>query len=92
MAELTQEQKRIAELEEQLAEVQSTEGSGKNPELEAKARQMARMSWMDVAFCLEELGMGDLGAKDVEQLQTALIDRKYDYLAGNNKTALSWQA
>jgi len=87
---MTKEQERIAELEAQLAEVQSEEGTGQNPELLAKAKQNARMSWMDVAFCLEKLGLDDLDADAVTELQEALVQRKYDYLSGNNKTALSW--
>lgn len=84
------DQDRIAELEAQLAEVQSEEGTGQDPELLAKAKEYARRGWMDVAFCLEHLEI-DLNADTVKDVQTALVNRKYESLAGNNKTALSWQ-
>jgi hypothetical protein len=88
---MTAEQ-RIAELEAKLAAVQSTEVGGKDPELLAKAKTLARMSWMDVAFILEYLGMDTLGEADVVDVQTQLVERKYEYLSGANKSALSWRA
>ena len=86
---MTAEQ-RIAELEAKLAAVQAEETGGKDPELLAKAKDRARMSWMDIQFVLEYLGYDELGAPDVKDIQTQLINRKYDQLSGANKTALSW--
>lgn len=86
---MTAEQ-RIAELEAKLAAVQAEETNGKDPELLAKAKDRARMSWMDIQFVLEYLGYDELGAPDVKDIQTQLINRKYDQLSGANKTVLSW--
>lgn len=93
MTQTQKDAKRIEELTAQLEQVQKTEGTGKNPELEAKARQYARMGWMDVAFCLESLGVDkDLTSEQITNVQTALVNRKYDALAGTNDQPLGWQA
>jgi hypothetical protein len=89
---MTAEQ-RIAELEAKLAEMQVEENAGLDPELLAKAKDRARMSWMDVKFILEYLGMDEqLGHADVKDIQQQLIDHKYKQLSGANRTALSWGA
>ena len=88
---MTPEQ-RIAELEAKLTEMQKIENNGKDPELLAKAKDRARMSWMDVAFILGYLGMDEsLGLADIADLKEQLIQRKYEQLSGANRTALSWQ-
>ena len=85
------EKERIAELEAKLAEVQKEENGGRDPELEAKAKNLARMSWYDVSFILEYLGMDEtLGQADIQDLKEQLIERKYASLSGANKGALSW--
>jgi len=47
---------------------------------------------MDVSFTLENAGYTEIGTEDVKLMQEALVQRKYDYLVGANKTALSWVA
>ena len=86
------EKQRIAELEAKLTELQGATNNGKDPEMLAKAKDRARMGWMDVSVVLEHLGMDDLGEADVKELQNLLIERKYAQLSGQNKTALSWRA
>ena len=51
------EKDRIAELEAKLAAVQKKEAGGQDPELLAKAKNLARMSWYDVSFAMEYFGM-----------------------------------
>ena len=89
---MTAEQ-RIAELEAKLAQLQIEESNGLDPEMLAKAKDRARMSWMDVKFVLEYLGMDEtLGHADVKDIQEQLIQHKYAQLSGANRTALSWGA
>jgi len=84
-------EQRIAELEAKLTALQSEDNNGKDPELLAKAKDRARMSWSDIQFALSFFGMDEtLGRPDVEALKEALIDRKYDTLVGANKSALGW--
>lgn len=84
---------RIKELEAKLAQLQVEESNGLDPELLAKAKDRARMSWMDVKFVLEYLGLDEtLGHEDVQDIQKQLIDHKYKQLSGANRTALSWGA
>lgn len=85
------EKERIAELEAKLADVQQQEQGGQDPEILAKAKNLARMSWYDVSFALEYLGMDEtLGEADITDLKEQLIQRKYDSLSGANKGKLSW--
>ena len=86
------EKQRIAELEAKLASIQKDENNGRDPEMWAKAKNLARMAWMDVSFTLENAGYAEIGTEDVKLMQEALVQRKYDYLVGANKTALSWVA
>lgn len=88
---MTPEQ-RIAELEAKLAAVQAEEISGKDPELLAKAKDRARMSYTDIQWAFAYFGLEEqFGIADIEDLQKALIDRKYDQLSGATKTTLSWR-
>ncbi len=83
---------RVAELEKKLSSLQAKENDGKDPELLAKAKDRARMSWTDVAFILEYLGMDEsLGEADITDLREQLVERKYQQLSGANRTALSWK-
>lgn len=91
---MTPEQ-RIAELEQKLAATQQSEAGGKDPELLAKAKDRARMSWMDIQATLELLIQmehldKDTLAPDIELVKEAIIERKYAQLSGANKTELSW--
>lgn len=87
---MTPEQ-RIAELEAKLASVQAEETNGKDPELLAKAKDRARMSWVDIQWAFQYFGLEEqFGVPDIKDVQAALVDRKYDQLSGANKTALSW--
>lgn len=89
---MTEEQKRIAELEARLTALQVQENSGKDPELLAKAKDRARMSWIDIQFAFAYFGLEEqIGVADIEDLQKALVERKYDQLSGTNKTVLSWR-
>lgn len=85
------EKDRIAELEAKLAAVQKQEAGGQDPEILAKAKNLARMSWYDVSFALEYFGMDEtLGDADIADLKEQLIQRKYDSLSGANKGKMSW--
>jgi dTDP-4-dehydrorhamnose reductase len=85
------EKQRIAELEAKLASIQKDENQGRDPEVFAKAKNLARMSWYDVAFVLEYLGLDEtLGQADIEDLKNQLIERKYSSLSGANRGVLSW--
>jgi hypothetical protein len=89
------EQSRIAELEAKLKALQTAENNGKDPELLAKAKDRARMSWMDIQFVLEHLIEGehldkDTFLGDIENLKEALVERKYAQLSGANKSSLGW--
>ena len=87
---MTPEQ-RIAELEAKLAEAQASETDGKDPETLAKAKDRARMSWIDIQWAFAYFGLEEqFGIADIQDLQKALVDRKYDQLSGANKTVLSW--
>lgn len=82
---MTPEQ-RIAELEAKLAQVQSEENNGNDPELLAKAKERARMSWVDITWAFEYFGLDtQLGDPDIKLLFEELTQRKYDTLAGTNK-------
>lgn len=85
-------EQRIAELEAKLTALQSEEQGGRDPEVLAKAKNNARMSYIDIQWAFEYFGLGEqFGEADFIDLQKALIDRKYDQLSGANKTALSWR-
>ena len=85
------ELEKIAELEAKLLEVQKSEVGGKDPEVLAKAKNLARMSWYDVSFILEYLGMDEsLEQPDIDDLKEQLVERKYASLSGANKGKLSW--
>lgn len=86
------EKDRIAELEAKLTAMQANVGTGQDPEILAKAKDRARMSWQDIQFVLEYVGYDELGREDIKDIQEALIQRKYDQLSGANRTALSWNA
>ena len=86
------EQQRIAELEAKLESLQKNEAGGKDPELLAKAKQYARMSWYDVVTALEASGYTDISDVDLKVMQDAIIEKKYANLAGTNKSAMSWQS
>lgn len=83
---------RIAELEAKLKALQEVENSGKDPETVAKAKQMARLSYIDIQWAFEYFGLAEqFGEADFVDLQHALVDRKYDQISGANKSATSWR-
>lgn len=87
---MTPEQ-RIAELEAKLTELQSAESDGKDPEVLAKAKDRARMSWIDIQWAFAYFGLEEqFGIADIQDVQKALVERKYDQLSGAGKSALSW--
>ena len=55
------EKERIVELEAKLLAVQTDEANGRDPEILAKAKQYARMSWYDVVTALEAAGYTEIG-------------------------------
>lgn len=89
---MTKDQERIAELEKELNAVQTEEANGKNPELMAQATKYARQAWWDIQPVLDQIGLEVLEANniDIAAIKAKLIERKYDSLAGTNKTVTSW--